>query len=164
MYASCVTLKPQHQPNNVASGSRSEPLWPGCVTPAHPSFDVKPSALYLTAMQCIAGGHWFFLPGINCWQMGKWVLPKQDMAQVAISIRQVARLLRTLHDTFAEASRWRCHSLPSTAVRPCDLLCCASHLAAGIVLQGTAFDHRHRMLAQCQQLMTTTTPPELASG
>lgn len=49
-----------------------------------------------------AGGHWFFLPGLQCWQMGKWMLPKQDMAHVAISIRQVARLLRTLHDTFAE--------------------------------------------------------------
>lgn len=53
-----------------------------------------------------AGGHWFFLPGLQCWQMGRWMLPKQDMAHVAISIRQVARLLRTLHDTFAEVM---CH-------------------------------------------------------
>ncbi|KAL0033900.1 hypothetical protein WJX77_010072 [Trebouxia sp. C0004] len=48
------------------------------------------------------GGHWFFLPGMYCWQMGRWALPKQDMAQVSLCIRQVARLLRSLHDTFAE--------------------------------------------------------------
>ncbi|KAL3150857.1 hypothetical protein ABBQ32_000610 [Trebouxia sp. C0010 RCD-2024] len=48
------------------------------------------------------GGHWFFLPGINCWQMGRWALPKPIMAELSLCIRQVARLLRSLHDTFAE--------------------------------------------------------------
>lgn len=51
-----------------------------------------------------AGGHWFFLPGMYCWQIGKWALPKQDLAQVSLCIRQVARLLRLLHDTFAEVT------------------------------------------------------------
>ena len=39
-----------------------------------------------------------------CWQIGKWALPKQDLAQVSLCIRQVARLLRLLHDTFAEVT------------------------------------------------------------
>lgn len=53
-------------------------------------------------MPYTVGGHWFFLPGINCWQMGRWALPKPIMAELSLSIRQVARLLRSLHDTFAE--------------------------------------------------------------
>ena len=60
----------------------------------------------LTALErekcAVTGGHWFFLPGMYCWQMGRWALPKQDMAQVSLCIRQVARQLRSLHDTFAE--------------------------------------------------------------
>lgn len=65
----------------------------------------------------LTGGHWFFLPGMYCWQMGKWALPKQDMAQTSLCIRQVARLLRSLHDTFAEVSHQQ--------LRQCNELCTA---------------------------------------
>lgn len=58
-------------------------------------------------MLCDVGGHWFFLPGMHCWQMGKWALPKQDMAHLSLCIRQVARLLRSLHDTCAEVEAVR---------------------------------------------------------
>ena len=61
------------------------------------------------ALPCTAGGHWFFLPGMHCWQMGRWALPKQDMAQLSLCIRQVARLLRSLHDTFAEVETLTLH-------------------------------------------------------
>ncbi len=60
----------------------------------------------------LTGGHWFFLPGMYCWQMGRWALPKQDMAQVSLCIRQVARLLRSLHDTFAEVVQHGVKGLP----------------------------------------------------
>ena len=44
--------------------------------------------------------------------MGRWALPKQDMAQVSLCIRQVARLLRSLHDTFAEVVQHDVKGLP----------------------------------------------------
>ena len=104
VYTSFGTLKPRQQPNRCCSCLDEALCLDIQLKPTDPSKCPKASTLFVTAMHCTAGGHWFFLPGVNCWHMGKWVLPKQDMVQVAISIRQVARLLRSLHDTFAEAS------------------------------------------------------------
>lgn len=80
-----------------------------------------------------AGGHWFFLPGMYCWQIGKWALPKQDLAQVSLCIRQVARLLRLLHDTFAEVTSL----LPSHLVSllPYTSSICTTHSTARKCMQ-----------------------------
>ena len=90
----------------------------------------------------VVGGHWFFLPGMNCWQMGSWALPKQDMAQVSLCVRQVARLLRSLHDTFAEVRQGQPYRCKASCPLPCqytvwgqirDLACSASFLCTGIL-------------------------------
>ena len=50
-----------------------------------------------------AGGRWFFLPGIASWRCSRgWELPSRELNAVAQGVREVARLLRSLYETFAE--------------------------------------------------------------
>eukprot|EP00891_Asterochloris_glomerata_P003447 jgi/Astpho2/3447/Aster-x0164 len=49
------------------------------------------------------GGRWFFLPGIASWRCSRaWELPSRELNAVAQGVREVARLLRSLYETFAE--------------------------------------------------------------
>ena len=41
-------------------------------------------------------GHFFFLPGVHFYPMGRWSLPVADVKMLVLTIRRVTRLLWTL--------------------------------------------------------------------